>query len=149
MKTGIELIAIERAEQIEKHGHSVIRDVAENSTPSGPFKILPLRIGITKCIGTVSGLPWPEHWDENVCAKIEGKSDLQKLIVAGAMIAAEIDRIQKIYIDTILELAEISKEGYAGILPSGMIVDRRKFPNAQPIPENESLGVGKPKEINL
>lgn len=94
--TGIELIAQERKEQLEKHCISIISDVAKNSKHTGPFKILPLLIGATKCLGTVGGLPWPEDWDEVMCSKIEGKSKIEKLTIAGAFIAAEIDRFNAI-----------------------------------------------------
>ena len=73
-KSGIELIAQERAEQIEKHGRTVIKDVALNSNFVGPFKILPLIIGVGKLTGVVGGLPWPENWDEQTCEKWKPKA---------------------------------------------------------------------------
>ncbi len=86
--TGIELIAKERQEQIEKHGRTIIKDVAENSRPTGYYKMLPLLVAATNCLGTVSGLPWPDYWDKAVCEKIELKSRKDQLIIAGALIAA-------------------------------------------------------------
>lgn len=93
MKTGIELIAIERKEHIEKHGRTIIKDVAENSKPTGPFRMLPLLIGVAKCSGVVGGLPWPENWDKAICEKMDNKTRKEKLIIAGAFIAAELDRL--------------------------------------------------------
>ena len=93
MKSGIELIAIERQEQIEKHGRTIIKDVAENSRPVGHLKMQPLLIGAVKCTGVVGGLPWPDNWNEVVCDKIDKKTRKEKLIIAGAFIAAEIDRL--------------------------------------------------------
>lgn len=48
----------------------------------------------------------------------------------------------------LLEIQELNKSGYAGILPNGNIVDRRKFPEAIPIQENPLFNVAKPKDIN-
>jgi len=92
-KTGVELIAEERREQIEKHGRTVIKDVALNSKPTGPFTILPLIIGATNMIGAIGGIPWPKDWDKAVCEKMESKTRKEKLAIAGAFIAAEIDRL--------------------------------------------------------
>ena len=47
----------------------------------------------------------------------------------------------------LLEIVELNKTGYAGILPNGNIVDRKKFPNAIPVQENKMFGVAKPKDI--
>lgn len=47
----------------------------------------------------------------------------------------------------LLAINEINKSGYAGILPNGNIVDRRKFPKAIPVQENPLFNVSKPKKI--
>ena len=47
----------------------------------------------------------------------------------------------------LMEIVELNKTGYAGVLPNGNIVDRRKHPNAIPIQENRMFGVVKPKPI--
>lgn len=93
MKTGIELIAEERREQIEKHGRTILKDVAYNSTPTGPFKILPIKIAVANLLGVVGGVPYPDHWDKEICIKMQSKSEIGKLATAGALIAAEIDRL--------------------------------------------------------
>jgi hypothetical protein len=95
-KTGIELIAAERNEQIVKHGRTVIKDVAYNSNRVPPFNLLPLRLGAGKMLGVLGGVPYPENWDKEICEKMDAKTDLQKLIIAGAFIAAEIDRMNLI-----------------------------------------------------
>lgn len=94
--SGIELIAQERKEQIQKHGRSVLKDVATNSQTVEPFGLLPLRAAATKCLGSVAGIPWPSHWDKEICAKIDAKGEKEKLIIAGAFIAAEIDRLNSL-----------------------------------------------------
>jgi len=96
MKTGIELISEEREEQLTKHGRTVIKDVAYNSKAVPPFNMLPLRIAAGKLIGIVGGVPYSPDWDKELCEKMDAKKDLQKLIIAGAFIAAEIDRLQAV-----------------------------------------------------
>lgn len=43
---------------------------------------------------------------------------------------------------------ELSRSGYAGVLPNGNIVDRRNFPDAIPMQKNSQLGVPEPKKIS-
>jgi hypothetical protein len=85
MKTGIELIAQERAEQIEKHGFDVEndKDYAHNELiKAALFAINPYQF------------EWPYYWDEEFRTKIRNKpNDIERLKVAGALIAAEIDRL--------------------------------------------------------
>lgn len=42
------------------------------------------------------------------------------------------------------EVLTLNREGNAGIMPDGKIVDKRKHDDAQEIPENKSLGIAKP-----
>jgi hypothetical protein len=44
------------------------------------------------------------------------------------------------------KLRDLNASGYAGILPSGMIVDRREHPSAIPIQE-KMFGIVKPKPL--
>ncbi len=91
MKTGIQLIAQERKEQIEKHGRTVegdmllnrndelttaARALLSNSTPRTRFSHMPV------------------SWNDDVCIKMSKKAYKERLIIAGALIAAEIDRLQ-------------------------------------------------------
>lgn len=46
----------------------------------------------------------------------------------------------------LLNMIELTKSGYAGILSNGNIVDRRKFPNAMPVKENSMFNAPKPKD---
>lgn len=46
-----------------------------------------------------------------------------------------------------LSTVDLLKSGYAGTLSNGNIVDRRIHPDAMPIPENEYLGIIKPKKV--
>lgn len=89
MKTGIELIAIERQEQIEKHGWSLENDQCYSD---GEL--------IQACQYALCDDPrfqyvfgWPSGWDNHYKEKIWIKTRLERLIVAGALICAEIDRL--------------------------------------------------------
>jgi len=91
--TGIELIAKERQEQIEKHGISVEHDVRFNrahqlgnaaavlATEQGQFTA-------RKRLGMM-----PLDWDDAQALKMCKKNHKERLIIAGALIAAELDRI--------------------------------------------------------
>jgi len=90
-QTGIELIAQERKEQIEKHGISVDEDVKTNEAgelKSAAFSL----IGVTDSEALPKYNPWP--WDKERWGKICAKPYKERLVVAGALIAAEIDRLQ-------------------------------------------------------
>jgi len=83
--TGLDLIARERDEQINKHGRTVIRDVAENSKGE-------LLMAAIKLTGKVEGIPWPANWDKEICDKMDAKTPDEKLVIAGAFLSAELDR---------------------------------------------------------
>jgi len=89
MKTGIELIAAERQEQIEKHGRTLETDIECNSDYQ-------LQIAAVKMIQDRNDTPPPYGWDESIWDKMITKGKKERLIIAGALIAAEIDRIQSI-----------------------------------------------------
>lgn len=101
--TGIELIAQERKEQIEKHGyteeltknnpkwyrdHQLARVAGLLTHPEGLeelTKMHPMEMAIDMHL--------IEHWNEDKLRYMAGKSYKDRLIIAGALIAAEIDRI--------------------------------------------------------
>jgi len=94
MKTGIELISEERKEQIEKHNRSVLNDRRYNSE---------LPYALTKAASSLTAYPMstviiefgrPEFWDKNIWERMCQKKYKERLIIAGALIAAEIDRVQ-------------------------------------------------------
>lgn len=47
----------------------------------------------------------------------------------------------------LVEIYEINQTGYAGVMPNGNIVDRRKYSEAIPVQKNSSLGIPKPKTL--
>jgi hypothetical protein len=57
----------------------------------------------------------------------------------------KVEKVEKL--KRLLEIVELNETGYAGILPNGNIVDRRKFPTAIPIQENKMFRVAKPKPL--
>lgn len=95
-QTGIELIAKEREEQIIKHGKTVESDVRVNSQyelSDVAMGILytPLEVNPVKTFKAI--LP---YWDETFMDKVFGKTYKERLIIAGALIATELDRITAI-----------------------------------------------------
>jgi hypothetical protein len=92
MKTGIELIAEERAEQVTKHHINTGMDVLHNSKEQ-------LRMGAMALLEDTeikSTGSFPMSWDEDLCMKMIVKPYKERLIIAGALIAAEIDRLQSL-----------------------------------------------------
>jgi len=85
--TGVELIAKERAEQIEKHGKTVEKDCLHNKNKE---LITVARELLTTHPGNMG---FPENWNRSQVHKIASKPYKERLIVAGALIAAEIDRL--------------------------------------------------------
>lgn len=88
--TGVELIAKERQEQIEKHGYTTYEDhqryTDDEYEESG---ILHAVIGILK----LDTCEFPNDWDKERIRKILCKPYVERLSIAGALIAAEIDRL--------------------------------------------------------
>lgn len=93
MKTGIELIAIERQEQIEKHGRSIEKDVEINEGEELA------QVASALCYPfhyAHDNDDYPENWDRELISKMVSKPRIERLIIAGALIAAEIDRLNSI-----------------------------------------------------
>ncbi|HTJ52608.1 MAG TPA: hypothetical protein VL443_24300 [Cyclobacteriaceae bacterium] len=90
--TGIELIAQERNEQIEKHGYSIEGDVEKY--PDSDLIRAACAIAFVAKDGMPCQLPAPD-WAWAIRDRIE-KDRIHCLKVAGAFIAAEIDRLNKV-----------------------------------------------------
>ncbi len=92
-KSGIELISAERQEQIEKHGRTIEKDVQSNRTgqlaEAAAVLIHPTISTPRKRFSMM-----PSNWDDEISLKMCKKEYIERLIIAGALIAAEIDRIQ-------------------------------------------------------
>jgi hypothetical protein len=85
--TGIELIAKERQEQIEKHGFSPKHDM-DIYHLNGE-----LRLAAEYLISSNENPYYPDNWDEKYKNKFDSKTYIERLATAGALLAAEIDRI--------------------------------------------------------
>lgn len=96
MKTGIELIAQERAEQIEKHGITVEKDAEINKAYQLTEAAAVLSTEKVRSSKQRFSL-MPDDWDDEICLKMCRKKRKERLIIAGALIAAELDKIQ--YLD--------------------------------------------------
>lgn len=124
MQTGAELIAAERREQIEKHGITVESDVFQN--PSGEL----MR-------GTVALLEqavdeFPPHWDKKLCDRMLHKSYVERLIIAGAFLAAEIDRVHhRVNYDLVIDTEKSASQPFKtsrpplGLVPLKMHNEQR------------------------
>lgn len=92
--SGVELIAKERKEQIEKHGFSIIDDAEYYEKMELVAAAL---FCIDQTIGPGYGLKtykeWPAGWDDKFKHKILAKDEIGQLQVAGAFIAARIDQL--------------------------------------------------------
>ena len=94
MRQGIELILLERLEQIEKHGRTVERDRTVNEDQQ-------LRIAAMKLLIKADGFDDteaerrtpPKGWDKAVWRKMITKGYKERMIMAAALLAAEVDRI--------------------------------------------------------
>lgn len=92
--TGIELIAAERAEQIEKHGRTIEQDAVMNDNQEMTIAaMMLLAVDFEEGIDSAS---YPQGWDHDLCDKMIAKNYKQRLVIAGALIAAELDRLNAI-----------------------------------------------------
>lgn len=79
------MIQAEREEQIKKHGFDSIYDIHSNRHGQ-------LRYGALYML-TGDELDFPMGWGREWKTKFDKKNSREKLIIAGALIAAELDRI--------------------------------------------------------
>lgn len=113
MKTGLELILEERRRQIEKEGYNTEHDSHHEDGSiamaaacyAAPKEIYEVRVRNNQTILFEDPFPWGEEtfgrgergWKySNTKEKKAGKSRIRQLQIAGALIAAEIDRLQEV-----------------------------------------------------
>lgn len=90
--TGVQLIATERREQIMKHKRTVLNDLKTNT--NNELLLAASRL-LTQVLGNSGHYPaWPSHWDDAICDKMDAKTDFEKVQIAGAFMAADLDRRQ-------------------------------------------------------
>lgn len=95
MKTGVQLISEERQKQIDKHGFT---GQHHNDHPEwyDNFQLQYAAIGLLSAEfqeGIDSQEACPDGWDEEWVRRLLAKTREQRLVIAGALIAAEIDRL--------------------------------------------------------
>lgn len=83
--TGIELIAQERQEQIEKHKISIYDDIDHND--NGEL------IESVRAIINQDFTEFPHNFTKEMGKKILNKPIIEQFAIAGALIAAEMDRL--------------------------------------------------------
>lgn len=89
--TGLELIAQERKEQIEKHKRKIANDVFRNDHQQlSQAAHMLLSVDYEEGIDPES---FPDGWDKDICNYMISKPYKHRLIIAGALIAAELDRL--------------------------------------------------------
>nr|WP_293837509.1 hypothetical protein [uncultured Arsenicibacter sp.] len=96
MRSGVDLIAKERHEQINKHGFSIEKDLSQNDYEKLISATLSILFQNPKFSEPIERKPiyfYPNSWDDKYYERIVQKSRIEQLVIAGALIAAEIDRI--------------------------------------------------------
>lgn len=106
--TGISLIAAERQEQIVKHCFSVQND---SEYYSNNELLMAADFALHE-----GNLIFPKNWDDKYANKIKAKDRIGQLKVAGALIAAEIDRMLH---------EAIPRCEYCGMIESECICDNK------------------------
>lgn len=85
MKNGINIIAQEREEQIKKHGKTIIFDVKNNNEG----ELIDAALALLMCDFDLL----PEKWDEKIKDHLMEKTYAERITIAGALLAAELDRL--------------------------------------------------------
>lgn len=91
-KTGVQLIEIERNEQITKHGFTVKSDVEKNH--ENQLAVLSDLLLTKDFVGEINPDFYPPGTNKDLVTKMLLKTYKDRLVIAGALIAAEIDRLQ-------------------------------------------------------
>lgn len=89
---GVQLIEKERREQLIKHNRTVADDVAQNA--DGQLSVAAGILAQKDILEEFTDNFIPTGWDETIWRKMLEKPYFDRLIIAGALIAAELDRLQ-------------------------------------------------------
>lgn len=129
MKTGIQLIAKERYEQLTKHGYSLKSD-RDNKVNNELSQMARLLLD-PDVFYEVDIELIPDGWNEDICRKMMLKTYPERLVIAGALIAAEIDRVNGVD-EVSIEKHELTAEAnmmlsneITGLLTMGTETDER------------------------
>jgi hypothetical protein len=88
---GIKLIAKERDEQLTKHSRTIQGDVEFNT--NGQLSVAAGILAQMKIPEHIKDTLVPKGWDSPLWDRMINKPYKERLIIAGALIAAEIDRL--------------------------------------------------------
>lgn len=92
--SGVSLISMERSEQIHKHHMSIGYDQHLNNEGQLPYAAAMLANPSPLSLVRSDTLCCPKGWDKNLWLKMLQKPFKDRVIIAGALLAAELDRIQ-------------------------------------------------------
>lgn len=92
-ESGINSIVKERDEQLNKHCVSVADDAEFNDEDQLISAVLRLLIPRKDKVAEVSLMNPPKNWNKHIWRRIASKGYRERLVIAGALIAAEIDRL--------------------------------------------------------
>ena len=90
MKTGIELIADERQKQIDKHGFTG----EHHANHPEWYEQNQLIEASMKLSFIIADDETPKNWDKEWFTNLCQRNSVERLIIAGALIAAELDRLK-------------------------------------------------------
>jgi len=96
--SGIEMIKNERQEQIEKHGFNAEHDDREDNKHGELAQAAAclLSMDFAEWRGESIWVDYPDSWSSEHEDRFRKKNKIDRLVIAGALIAAEIDRLVKI-----------------------------------------------------
>lgn len=86
--SGAELIARERNEHVTKHGRTPEYDFLENKNG----ELLAAAHELLHDAPRIERLP--RNWDRKICMRMIGKTHIDRLVVSGSFLAAEVDRLK-------------------------------------------------------
>ncbi len=100
---GVAMIEAERFRQVREEGWTAGHDAQHTDESlamaaayyAWPGKIVPDRLGVDRAPFPIVSLLWPPSWHPGH-AKKHRKDRIQQLTVAGALCAAEIDRLERV-----------------------------------------------------
>jgi hypothetical protein len=151
-KTGIELISDERKRQIGVENYNAAHDDAHTDGEialAAAVYALPARVRALKSLNTaIEWFLWP--WDRD-CWKPTPDDRVLELVKAGALLAAEIDRLQRAQVTTLDQFLERHQLGLLEdwIVKDGEPIRRVRIPHSEVKDDAKALtirsafGVGK------
>ncbi|MES2864117.1 MAG: hypothetical protein V4666_08365 [Bacteroidota bacterium] len=96
MKSGIELITEERQKQIDKHGFTAEHHALNTDKWYGNNQLNYAVMYLIDEDYIFSPEAFPLNWDKEWFYRLNQKESKERLIIAGALIAAELDRLNYI-----------------------------------------------------